>query len=192
MALFRPSKNEAQKTKLILGGVVVSIMLMAYQNCGKVGSNDSVHTSIEQKPALMAVADSSEITLLKNNENFEINAYDVNIVSGVVERTLYEVPQEDPSNAPVLLCLSNEQRQALENAIQSAKVCYYKTASPDSACTQQYIYPYAIVSGQNRIYKLGENAKPCNDFFDLCKDTREEFLSVINAILANIDQATCN
>jgi hypothetical protein len=192
--LFRQSKNPTQKLKYILGGVVVSIILMGYQNCGKVSMDPSSQdTAQEQKPALMDLDGVNNITLLKANENLDMVSYDVEISTGHVVGRLYDVPANDPANVASHLCLSDAKRAELEDALKKASVCYFKASSEHLSCTLEYKYPYAVVKDNSgNSYRVGENAKICFDHFDICLDHKDELLAAIQDILADIDTASCN
>lgn len=197
---FRPSKNEAQKSKVILAGVVMSFILASYQNCGKVAHNpvssspNAGQIAQEQKPAILNMGDANSVVLLGayNNPNFGAYAYDVNVQTGEVHRTMYEVPANDPSNQPTKLCLSEEKRSALETAINDSNVCFFKKDSKADICTMDYIVPYAIIKSGSESFKLGENAKPCNDYVDVCTGDREAFIKTVQDTLAGLDSSFCN
>ncbi len=202
--LFKPSKNEAQKSKVIATGIAISIALVAFQNCGKVSkvSPDGVDHAAEQKPAVLDLSSSDSLTLLANGEEgFGLYAYDVNVASGEVTRTIYEVPKDDPANKPVKLCLNEEKRLKLEQELNESSVCFFSTKSgPDRSCIQVYKYPYAIIKesrdGTSNIagntYKLGENSSACADFYDVCTDNREDFIGAVAEAVAGLDSSTCD
>lgn len=186
--LFRPSKNEAQKSKLILGGIVASLILMGYQNCGKVTSSTSSDGSIEQKPAVASLDDVESLTLLSVKDMGLVYTYDVNVGTGRVIRTPMDVPPNDPAYEDALLCLSAEQRAELEVLLQKSKVCFYqRPENSDRVCSMQYVFPYA----QIKQIDLGVT-NGCSDYHDICSDYRDEFRSAVLEILATIDLSSCN
>ncbi len=206
--LFRPAKNEAQKTKFLLSGMAVAIIMFAFQNCGKVNHNDgppSLEGSVEHKPSVLDVADATDLVLIKKDvdENgfFVRFAYDVDIETGLVDRTFFEVPAEDPQNRPVRLCLSEAKRLVLKNIAEKSKVCFYQANNnPGRVCAQVYRYPYAIVSqaraGIRNIeagasFRLGESNSACGDTYDICSETHNEFVSAVNNALEGIDDSVC-
>lgn len=198
MKLFRPSKNEAQKAKFIFSGIVMSFLLMSYQNCGKVSQTAALNggKSVEQKPAVLSLNEASSLVLLGDYTNSEFGAYmyKVNVETGEVLRTMYEVPANDPSNKPVKLCIEESKRLALEVEYNKSSVCLFKAkADSHTVCTMEYISPYAIIKDDtNNSYKLGENAKACNDYYDLCTDNRDSFVKAAADILEDIDSSLCN
>ena len=199
---FTPSKNEAQKSKVLITGIAISVALVAFQNCGKMSKvgPEYVNPSAEQKPAIMELDNAQSVVLLGNSsEGFGLYAYNVNVNTGEVLRTMYEVPANDPSNAPVKFCLSEEKRMNLQEQISQSSVCLFKGESnPQKQCSQIYKYPYAIIkeaafSGGTvgNTYKLGENSSSCSDFHDICTENRDDFLSAIAAALIDIDTSAC-
>lgn len=201
--MFKPSKtakSEIQKTKALFGGILVSFLMVAYQNCSSQTSHTSgyVDKATEQKPALLELRDSSSLTLIDTLEIREFGpyAYEIDVNTGVAQRTMYDVPKEDPVNAPQKFCLSQEKLAALVSAYNSTSVCLYKTKSENMACTMDYIYPYAIVtqatnSSARNTYKLGENAKPCNDYYDLCTENRDAFVLAARNALVGLSESLC-
>lgn len=204
--LFRPAKNDAQKTKFILSGMVVAALIFAFQNCGQVNQSDAptIEGTFEQKPSLLDVSDATSIVLLGkgvDERGFLVRyAYDVNLDTGVVERTFYEVPKEDPQNKPVRLCLSEEKRLVLKDVSDRSSVCYFQAANdPNRVCAQVYRYPYAIISQaragvrdvQNIVYRLGESNSACGDTYDICSETHSEFVSAVSLALDGLDDSTC-
>lgn len=201
--MFKPAKNEVQKAKLLFGGIVVSFLMIAYQNCSKQSShgNGYVDRATEQKPAVLELKNSSSLILIDKDtiRDFGSYAYEIDVHTGIVERTMFEVPKEDPANKPVQLCLSEDKRIALESAYNAASVCLFKTKSENMVCTQEYISPYAVVTQSlagirptpDRTYKLGENAKPCNDYYDLCIDNRGAFIAAAKSALDGLDESLC-
>lgn len=204
LKLFKPSKNEAQKSKVIATGIAISIALVAFQNCGKVNKvgPESVNHAAEQKPAIHELNSSDSLVLLANGEEgFGLFAYDVNVASGEVTRTMYEVPKEDPANKPVKLCLSEEKRLKLEQEMNESSVCFFSNkGGSDRACIQIYRYPYAIIQESRagirdvvgNTYKLGENSSACADFYDICTDNREDFIGAVAEAVAGLDSSTCD
>lgn len=197
-SMFKPSKNEAQKTKFLIGGILVSFLMASYQNCGKVNhsSHNAVDPTREQKPAILELGDSNSLTLLGNygDHEFGAYAYKINVASGEVLRTMYEVPENDPQNPVTRLCLSEEKRLALETEYNRSRVCLYvRITDSNTVCTMEYISPYAIIKdNSHNTYKLGENAKPCNDFYDLCTDNRANFIQAAKDVLEGLDSSLCD
>ena len=194
-SMFRPSKNDAQKTKVLFSGVIVAFLMVAYQNCGKMNQAPAVDKSREQKPAVLELDESSSLTLLGNyTHEFGAYAYKVDVATGEVLRTMYEVPAHDPVNKPVKLCLSEDKRVALEVAYNYASVCLFKKSeNQQMVCTMEYLSPYAIIKDQaGNTYKLGENAKACYDFYDICTDTRDGFVKAVQDALVGLDSSTCD
>jgi hypothetical protein len=185
----------SQKNTFILMGIFISMISIAYQNCGKVNkvSPNAIDQTTEQKPALLELKNSNSITLLKSStDGFGMYAYEINVDTGEVEKTIYDVPKNDPSNQPEVLCLDEAQRMVLENEIQKSSVCFFKhKEDPNMNCTMEYRYPYALVNQGYQNIKLGENASACVDFYDICTDNRDNFIKVVNDILVDIDSASC-
>jgi hypothetical protein len=187
--IFRRSRNDSQKLTFIMSSIAVSLMLFAYQNCGKINSSGGTPDgSVEQKPAVASLDDVTNLTLLgSKDDGMGMYAYDVNVDTGEVVRTLNEVPADDPANTPAHLCLTDAQKTELKNLLNSSNVCFYQfQRNSQMVCTQQYIYPYAVVKEINLGYTGG-----CSDYHEICKDNRDAFVNEIKAILATIDQSSC-
>lgn len=192
---FGRPQQSSQKNTLILMGIFISMISIAYQNCGKVNKSgpNAIDATTEQKPAVLELKNSNEITLLKSStDGFGMYSYHINVDTGEIEKTIYDVPKNDPGNQPTVLCLDEAQRMVLENEIKNSSVCYFKhKEDPNMNCTMEYRYPYAITDQGSQTIRIGENASPCVDFYDICTDNRDNFIKVVNDILANIDSASC-
>lgn len=188
-------KNPNHKNVIMLTAIAISMISIAFQNCGKVNMTTpaTVDPSTEQKPAVLELNSTKEITLLKsNNDGFGMYAYKINIESGEVEKTIYDVPKNDPNNQPVALCLDEAKRMVLENEIAASSVCFFKHKEDSQMnCTMEYHYPFAVINNGVQDLRLGENASACVDFYDICTDNRANLLKVINDILVDIDSASC-
>jgi len=90
--LFKAGKNEAQKAKLLLGGIAASLLMVAYQNCSQQTShmNGYIDRATEQKPAVLELKNSSSVVLVgKDVREFGAYAYEVDMNTGIVERTMF-------------------------------------------------------------------------------------------------------
>lgn len=185
----------SQKNTFILMGIFISIISIAYQNCGKMNKSGPtpVDPTTQQKPDVMRLNKANSITLLKSStDGFGMYAYEINIKTGEVEKTIYDVPKTDPANKPVPLCLDEAKRMILENEIKDSSICFFRhKEDPNLNCTMEYRYPYAIVPYGPADINLGENASECVDFFDICVGNRDNFIKTIDDVLYNIDSQSC-
>ncbi len=194
--------KSAYKSRVIFTGIVVAAVLIGFQNCGKTNTQvepPSLQGTVEQKPSTANLMGSDHITLLKTHNGFTTFRYDINLVNGLVNKTYFGLAVDDKDYVEEVLCLTDAKRQSLADVTNSSSVCLYKPTRDDIECAMIYRPPYAFVyqtkvgvrNIQPKEYALGENASACTEFYDICQETRADFLAVVQDVLSDIDSSVC-
>lgn len=191
------SRNEVSgapsKLKMLVTAIGLSFIIISYQNCGQPNRQDSSATKISIQTNLSAL---NQIDLIKEG-NTDKGPYDysVNLVSGVVEKFYLEIPREHPDNQNLgTFCLDENSKELLKNTITASVICSYTShVPPGTVCTAQYAYPHSIVHSGGYTLNLGEKRNGCpGEYFDICQNQLNNYLSVRQSILDNIENMSCH
>lgn len=181
---MRQSKFNPQvmKTKIILFGIMLSALTILFQNCAKIqNTQNSAKATIVGK-----ISTESAVQALGAFGDHGPKLYYIHS-NGRVDVGYYETT-DFPIQANRCQ-LNSDQLAELSNYLQTESICFYESNAPaGSICTQQFIYPYFIVTSDGIKYEFGRISSGCSDTFELCGANRAPFKSFIQQISQELDQ----
>jgi hypothetical protein len=195
------SSHEAapSRLKMMVFAIGLSMVIVSYQNCGKVNSDGSMNTKTASPSHVSFQFDlntSNQLGLIKNsNDGYGPYLYNVNLSTGVVEKRYYEIDPNDPANHVLgTFCLDDITKQHLQDVVNASTVCLYEISVPEGTmCTQEYAYPHTVVQSDGSTYKLGEKSSGCPPkIYDICENKIENYRTAVDAILSEVETMGCN
>lgn len=171
----------AFKFRAVLSAMFFSIVIIAYQNCAQ-GPSRIVETdgSANRKITVLGKISDANKNIFLDHDSLSENgpiSYEIDLKKKLVKKRFYEIPESDPTGNIATCSINDVWIQTLDLLFKSTEVCFYDVQENSNLiCTQEYIYPHTIFHYKNATFKLGENAKPCNDHHNVCEDKLDLYL----------------
>jgi hypothetical protein len=173
--------------KTLVWGSILGVVL-TFQNCAKPQNLETAGQPIgvvtyNKTP----VSNYSHIALFDGISR-PFKYWNLDLVSGEASAV-----NESGGNLGSRICLGPSKLQELSQILDQAEVC--EPILKDSTgvlCTQEYAYPYAVLSENADQVGLGEKADGCAGVIDLCGQKSKQLQSFVSGIISNISSYSCN